>query len=918
MHILIVLLTMWCRSGNLIGVVGVDIAVSSLATYLDTYLLTDTSQSALVRFEDGIVVADTLNETRSSTLSNPVYVSDLGIMSVDGYEAVSDAVEMNGYKYTAALLNFTVQSDHGITTSFPVPIPTDKRNPNFIPTFLIVQFVSNSVFDVVSEIGKSIDDDIVRVALLCVGLGLVGMIVLISIVWCFARMLTQPLLWIESAAWRIVNHNTEQHGEDPQVDKLGSEKVPIALRCAPKTEIQDIVAEFRLMIKGFSGDGAAKVADKTLHEIENDLTWHSEFHKLYSRQAKKRPRVGGSLLSENTDEDSRDPSAEARGVLARVTPQDVTTLSQSSVPGALSEPGAPGQAGTLIVPAPVKRNRGQLVCTEDNADPTEDRYVLAYRSSLFWWIGVLIVVPLLLTNTVICTVVSTNIMTTIFHWLRNTDDASFNLELSTLKKSAESKAELLTTLMHEHVRDSHFIARTTEWLLFDAVPRSEAFLNAESPTEECSLSPSAAQCPFNTDDNRSPCPCEWHDISITQCTVSNTTFARYAEKMFFGVQAHDMDLTTGDRDRARMYPVFDYSPNTTLWHQNVSSMPGSAKGTNASGYTTLYDRVRVSSAMAIVHLPIYNYAASLGQQKTVWGTYVAFEADGLFFGGNGCSYTNAGMAFWVADEGAFKTAPRLCPLGRYGYDPRCRDWFAEGKRRYLDKGTPFYVTAPYSFAIEKTMGTSATAPLVDPRTGQYVGQTLLDFVPFGIREALTNFAGTTYIVITPEADGNGDNTVVGPDANADWVAAPIGDLLFNVSNTDPSYRTYFDSKVLPLMKNGTFATVEFDRPANDGGSERLVMAVAPVRARVLKSLASDDFSRGVEVSTTHLYSVGVMRSQYTMHSPFDQAAAEVESQLGKLQMIYIISTVLISLAFVVFSCIVSDTVEISMYFRRLF
>lgn len=125
------------------------------------------------------------------------------------------------------------------------------------------------------------------------------------------------------------------------------------------------------------------------------------------------------------------------------------------------------------------------------------------------------------------------------------------------------------------------------------------------------------------------------------------------------------------------FPKFGSTSDTTYWWTDAKSVPGSYKGANASGYETTYDRIRVASAASSVFFPIYNYATSLGREKPALATFLGFEKDGLLQGYDGCYGVDGEAAFArsTSENGAAEIAPSLCPEGKYGYDPRCRDWY---------------------------------------------------------------------------------------------------------------------------------------------------------------------------------------------------------------------------------------------------
>ena len=130
---------------------------------------------------------------------------------------------------------------------------------------------------------------------------------------------------------------------------------------------------------------------------------------------------------------------------------------------------------------------------------------------------------------------------------------------------------------------------------------------------------------------------------------------------------------------------------------------------------------------------------------------------GMFTGFSGCEHYG-NLAHFQSSEGngAANVRGDLCPLGRYGFDARCRAWYADSKAKL---GGHFHITSPYGFASSDVVGMSAAASLIDPSTQQHIGETLIDFSPGSFINALdeTNTAigqGETGfpIVITSSPD----------------------------------------------------------------------------------------------------------------------------------------------------------------------
>jgi len=865
------------------------------------------SQLALVGFETGELVG-MLNDTISdeSVFLDPAFYHD---HTHTFREAIDFEEKWTRSQIDEVYTNTILTKNDSMLTSYPLPLPPEEYDPEYRPRFLVYHEVSKHVFDVVDEIDTSIDGDVRRICILSVGLGALGMILVLSIVWCVSRMLTQPLLWMEGIAWRIVNHTDARSGEDLEVATEDEEQKAATLRCAPKTEVNELVAEFRKMIQGFSGSGASHVADSPPHEIRNDLTWHSDFQQLYSRKKKSFRCATSESVSSGSTEGESTSGHRSAAVYPELLPSPPTTMNSTKISGP--------DDGPLIVPAPVKRNRAHVVTSFEDGNlkksGIQEEPIRLHRSQLFWWIVVLIVIPLLLTNTVICAIVSHDIVTMIPSWVAKADAASHDLEESELHMISTSKASLLAALVFEAVRDLHLLTRITGWVFFGGVPRSGSFSKMDSAVNECKTF-TADTCPFYSS-SRVPCPCEWEDVNNKPCGKfnegNNRTSARDAQYMNFVVQSLDADPITGRRMASPSYPSLGNNSSTTYWWSNVTEIPGSAKGVEASGFATTYDRLRVSSSASTAFFPVYNYGTSLGRPKATTGIYKGFEEDGLFTGFTGCGHEHGKSSYWSSTEDNYAAmiAPELCPIGKHGYDPRCRGWYSTGKSLYESNRSPVHITAPYEFAsVPGRFAASATSPIANPKSGEYIGQVLLDFFPSDLRSTLEGLDVPEAFLITPEEDATGGDTVVAPDQTENLVSSSIVDLLFLYDRKDSDYRKRFETEVLAPMKRGEKGAKEFTRTKADGSAETLLLSYAPVYERVLLPLSPDDFSRGVEVSQVLLYSVGVAKNVDEMHVPFHEIEDDVNAELGNLRLVYVLVTIIMSLLFTAFSCIVS-TVE---------
>ena len=401
-----------------------------------------------------------------------------------------------------------------------------------------------------------------------------------------------------------------------------------------------------------------------------------------------------------------------------------------------------------VIPAPAKVHRspvlGQsrystkpIVQEEDGAfQRTKD----VCCSSLFWWIVILMASPVVITNIIIGEIVSNSVSETIPAWTESVELASNSIEEETLQFVAEGKARNLETLVAGPMRDLHVMTRITNWLFFGGIQRSDSVTHMDTATDECKESIlEAVQCPYYTPE-RMPCLCDWECQEEGQspwgCQQPPEGIeSRYLQTQNFAVQKLDSDPKTGNRNSCPSFPDFSNTPATTSWWTNISEFPGSEKGSsNAFGYETLFDRAVVSSASSIFNFPVYNYATSLNREKHFLGGWIAFEDDGLMTGWDGCNYAHVTFSGWSSsvENGATLINPDLCPDGKFGYDPRCRGWYADGRDKYMNFTSPVHVTAPYQFAGSNRIASSLTSVIANPRSREYVGQVLLDYISIGL------------------------------------------------------------------------------------------------------------------------------------------------------------------------------------------
>jgi hypothetical protein len=901
------------------------IELTGLARVFDIEAIKNTTEIVLVRPDGTIVVSESerWDHVQSLELLNIVDTSFTTPEVFGQFKALWDFDSpWTPGEVSERLQKNVITKGNDVYASLPVPLPPSEYDSEYRPDFYLLLLIGEEIFSPIDEVDEEVENDVFEVVVTAVLIGIMGLVGVALVIWSVSRVLTLPLNWMERVAWRIVNHNDERAGDALHVTE-GGEDFPITMRCTPKTEITELVDEFRIMIKGFSGSGASTVARKATNEVRNEMDWHSEFHELYSRLSTRSAIKGTEAIDDEalTDSYSEESSLETPPSpisVSESSPDVIALSSTKSTPGSGKGQIGSASASARVVAAPPRSNKGQNCCT---ATPRKDEDRLkmhlgtgvegsknrVWCSKLFWWIGILIVLPLLATNLAICGLVTHAIVKVLPSWLHSLKDASYDIELSMLDNAASLRASYSGAVMMEPIRDLHLFTRVSGWLLFGGISQSNSITEMVQGTEECKEA-EFGECDIYDDPLRTPCDCRWRDPRSIECQIFSND-PRYLQLSFFCGQAQDADPSTGDRNNVS-FPLHDVTPNTTLWWTNVSDLPGADRGRPPQGYKTTFDRVGVMSAAAIASVPIHNYVEELGRSTHFLGLYTGFENDGMFTGYSGCSpFEFTEMSKFQSteeNEASRYGGNEICPIGKWGFDPRCRGWYAEGRDHCgIQVGGAVHITAPYLFSTGLLVATSATSAIVDPATGEHVGQSLLDFAPQGLFSFLENSETEISIVVSPVVDATGGDTVLGPGHNAGSDPAAIGDVVLPNDGNDSGNRFHFNENIVADMKNGISGDQRFDRIEDDGSLMGYRISYAPVKIRALRISHADDFSRGARRLTELVYSLGIARPEYLLRQPFEEINGDVKEEHRALLTLYLCLVLILSLLVSMFTLVVS-------------
>lgn len=859
-------------SGNLIACISIDITVKELQEDLKNVLIGKNDTKVALHRLDGTILAgshidqifsEDLALSSDSSMIRKETLKEL-LEAVDTKHIIFDAFQHT--QYLERLRNTSIYNGKEVVVAYPVPIPPKEYSLSYKPEYVVIRVVDSSSFSSFDEIDIRIDHNILIMITSSLCIGFLGALVVLVIVWSVSKVLTQPLNWMGRITRRIVNHNDTCAGTALH---LSEDEDVLSVR-PPQTEINDLVAEFRKMIQGFSGEGASTVAKATPHQIPNSMKWNNGFQQLYSGASRIQSKASNST----------------RGLVDEVSSEffsddDSSMNNDKNLDKYHSSSFNPAKAVKVnighLIHSPVYSSSHQL--EQHLETDTDSHKTRIYSFRLFLWIVVLLVIPLILTNVIIGAIVMYGLQKP-FSTLQNDVEGEFyDLAEETLRASAVLRALLAEQYLAGPIRDLHLITRMSSWLLFNGIGRSSSFTIMDAATEECKHYVPDRSCPYYSNELRTPCDCAWNDIYKNDCK-SYSNSSRHMQLRFFVSQAHDADPTTGDRLRTTGYPYIDNKPSATKWWKNISDIPGAWKGANASGYETSYDRLRVNSAMAVIDFPIYNYLNNRSNRRQVLGTYNAFAADGMFTGFSGCAYANGLLAFFESSEQnkAATIGGELCPLNKFGYDPRCRDWYTTGRDLYINSATAVHVTPPDYFDVGNISRLGATSALVDPLTGEHVAQALVDFFPDDMIDSLFDTRALFPILIGSTKEFVGANTVIGPNHTIDSPPAAIWDVLFpkGRGRENSPMKNRFKKEVKERMRKGGTSTLEFLQNESDGSNQTQIVAYAPVNIRSAKALRADNFSRGINYTSEQVYSIAMVQKKEILEESIREFEAGIE------------------------------------------
>ncbi|KAL3924455.1 MAG: hypothetical protein SGILL_001036 [Bacillariaceae sp.] len=842
-----------------VGCMYIGVNLQIISDILEASRTTKKAEATVVQYgKDGFIVASSKNLTAQL----PVSEAGLGL-TIESYEDLLSLVDFNSVwdpdEARDAYSDFSAAEDDFYVAVHPIPPVPDEFDPEYEPLFFVVNSLHlDDYYAAINLLHGTIDErvkNIITFASIC---GVMGLVLSTAVLYGMARMLTAPLTNMNKVANEIVGSFGDSKKED-EIRQIGD--VSVDTKCSPRTELSDVVGEFNKMVTNFSGASEAKSEKFKDDDMENIFPARKDLFPIYEK------RADGLFMYNATGEHLN---------CATIEKSDVSSSTELSIEYLHFGPNHISAMTSLTTPMD-----GDISVNSSSS--------LKKCSGLFLWIVLLIATPLLF----ITILVSAGVITTInLEFARSTQDIQAEylvLQEASLLAFTRLRAGFVSSFSERATNDAALYARYASWLLFGALSRSDTFSEMTTGIEECkAYSDDFSQCPYVVEND--VCDCAWREGGSNEtCTFfPDESSSRRLQKLYWISEVSD--APNGDRF-ATTFPNEFNETETTLWWDELTALPGFEVAGNTSGFDTSYDRMRVISAVPVT-LPIFNYGLGTGEESYT-GLGVGFEADGAFVFYEGCSNAyHVSLASWssTVTNRASELRPELCPLGKFGYDPRCRGWYHTGREQYLADRTQLHITAPYLFAQTVSNGDihaqSATIALVDPRTSEHVGQTVLDFIASPIYRTLeknTYVGSEGFPVLITVDGGNTPETIIGPGVSLRQdslaiakVCLPYDHKCTNIKDCRERIKQ-FESIVLS-MKSGESAETTFIRKTRDGSLETMHIAYSPVYVSSVEPVDSSDYSRGVRQVRQLVYSLALVETEGEMLLPFQEIEDTTEKQ----------------------------------------
>lgn len=237
-------------------------------------------------------------------------------------------------------------------------------------------------------------------------------------------------------------------------------------------------------------------------------------------------------------------------------------------------------------------------------------------------------------------------------------------------------------------------------------------------------------------------------------------------------------------------------------------------------------------------------------------------------------------------------------------------------------GASLHITPPYAFAVSNRFGQSATSPLIDPHTGEHIGQVLNDFLSTSVFDTLrpenTPLATDGFPVLIAVQGNPAENTVIGPGFSIGDHSEEISKVVLKYDHdceTDEcrdnieAFKAFIGSRTEVAVRSTSFI-----RTTPTGETETVYLAEAPVIVRSIRPVNASNFGRGIEEDDYHVYSLALCETRPGLLQAFQRIEENLSSSIRLAASIIAIGVVVAALIIILISYLVTTSISDSMLY----
>jgi len=199
--------------------VTIDILESGLSVDLERRAMDDDSDVYMIFYGLGMIVWTTSGAEHKVFGKLPEYDAIHAAVQHKYYDQIPKWEKWRDNQHTMPKpeklsSNYFTRSNNGgflVAVSVP-PFPEYPwENPDYVPVAFVVQKIQPTILKEFDDFADRVRQDVKKNIILCVLLGVFGLLLVLSILASMSNVLTQPLTWITKVARKVINNASHKN-----------------------------------------------------------------------------------------------------------------------------------------------------------------------------------------------------------------------------------------------------------------------------------------------------------------------------------------------------------------------------------------------------------------------------------------------------------------------------------------------------------------------------------------------------------------------------------------------------------------------------------------------------------------------------------------------------------------------------------